>query len=66
MDSFGGFFLKEDLDETDNGLPSSELKSELDVSVENLLSTQPSSNESRTSQMGFLGHTLLIFQILEK
>jgi hypothetical protein len=46
MDSFDGLFLVEDLDKTNNGLPSSELKSELDVSVENLLSTQPSSNES--------------------
>jgi hypothetical protein len=46
MDSFDGLFLKEDLDRTDNGLPPSEIKSELDVSVGNLLSAQPSSNES--------------------
>jgi hypothetical protein len=46
MDSFDGFFLEEDSDETDNGLPSSGLKSESDVSVENLLSAQPSSKES--------------------
>jgi hypothetical protein len=46
MDSFDGLFLEEDLDKTDNGLPPSELKSELDLSVENMLSAQPSSKES--------------------
>jgi hypothetical protein len=46
MDSFDGLFLEEDLDETDNGLPPLELKSELDLSVENMLSAQPSSKES--------------------
>jgi hypothetical protein len=46
MDSFDGIFLEEDLDKTDNGLPPSELKSELDLSVENVLSAQPSSKES--------------------
>ena len=46
MDSFDGFFLEEDLDKIDNGLPPSELKSELDLSVENVLSVQPSSKES--------------------
>jgi hypothetical protein len=46
MDSFDGLFLEEDLDKTDNGLPPSELKSELDLSVENVLSAQPSSKES--------------------
>jgi hypothetical protein len=46
MDSFDGLFLEGDLDKTDNGLPPSELKSELDLSVENVLSAQPSSKES--------------------
>ena len=43
MDSFEGLFLEEDLDETDDGLPPSELKLELDVSVENLSPAQPAS-----------------------
>jgi hypothetical protein len=58
VDSFDGLFLEEDLDKTDNGLPSLGLKSELDMSVENLLSTQPSSNESVRCQRkldGILG-----------
>jgi hypothetical protein len=46
MDSFDGLFLEENSDKTDNSLPPSELKSELDLSVENMLSAQPSSTES--------------------
>jgi hypothetical protein len=38
MDSFDGLFLEEDSDKTDNSLPPSELKSELDLSVENVSS----------------------------
>jgi hypothetical protein len=58
MDSFDGLFLEEDLDKKDNGLPPSELKSELDFSVENVLSAQPSSKESVRCQIksdGILG-----------
>jgi hypothetical protein len=50
MDSFDGLFLEEDLDETDDGLPPSELKSELDVSVENFSPAQPASEESIIDQ----------------
>jgi hypothetical protein len=46
MDSFDGLFLEEDLDKVDNDLTPSELKSELNFSVENVSSTQPSSEES--------------------
>jgi hypothetical protein len=46
MDSFDGIFLEEDLDKVDNDLTPSKLKSELDFSVENVSSTQPSSEES--------------------
>jgi hypothetical protein len=46
MDSFNGLFLEEDLDKVDNDLTPSELKSELNFSVENVSSTQPSSEES--------------------
>jgi hypothetical protein len=45
MDSFDGLFLEEDVDEVDNDLPPLELKSKLDFSVEDVLSTQPSSKE---------------------
>jgi hypothetical protein len=58
MDSFDGIFLEEDLDKVDNGLPPSELKLELDLSVENVLSAQPSSKESVRCQKrldGILG-----------
>jgi hypothetical protein len=41
MDSFDGIFLEEDLDKVNNDLTPSELKSELDFSVENVSSTQP-------------------------
>jgi hypothetical protein len=50
MDSFDVLFLEEDLDKTDNCLPSSELKSELDVSVENFSPAQPASEESVRGQ----------------
>jgi hypothetical protein len=46
MDSFEGLFLEEDSDKTDNSLPPSELKSELDFPVENMSSSQPSSTKS--------------------
>jgi hypothetical protein len=46
MDSFDGLFLEEDLDKVDNDFTPSELKSELDFSVENGSSAQLSSEES--------------------
>jgi hypothetical protein len=46
IDSFDGIFVDGDLDKIDDGLPPSELKSELDLSVKNMLSSQPSSKES--------------------
>jgi len=46
MDSFDGLFIEGDLNKTDNGLPHSELKSESNLSVENMLSAQPPSNDS--------------------
>jgi hypothetical protein len=58
MDSFDGILLEEDLDKVDNCLTPSELKSELDLSVENVLSAQPSSKESIRCQKrldGILG-----------
>jgi hypothetical protein len=45
MDSFDGIFLQENSDKTDNSLPPSELKSELDLPFENMSSAQPSSTE---------------------
>jgi hypothetical protein len=58
MDSFDGLFLEEDMDQTDNSLPPSESKSELDLSVEDVSSAQPSSTESVKCQKqsdGILG-----------
>jgi hypothetical protein len=46
MDPFDALFLEEDSDKTDNSLSPSELKSELDLSVENVSSSQPSSTKS--------------------
>jgi hypothetical protein len=46
MDSFDGLFLEENSDKTYNSLPPSELKSDLDLLVENMLSAQPSSTKS--------------------
>jgi hypothetical protein len=46
MDSFDGLFLEEDLGKIDNDLSPSKLESELGFLVENLSSTQPSSEES--------------------
>jgi hypothetical protein len=69
MDYFDGIFLEENSDKTDNNVPPSKSKSELDLSVENVSSTQPASKNQlnvRNSQMGFLGHTLLVFQKLGK
>jgi hypothetical protein len=50
MDSFDGHFLEEDLDETDTGLLSSELKSELDLSVKNVSPAQSTLEESVRGQ----------------
>jgi hypothetical protein len=58
MDSFDGIFLEEELNNVNNNLTPSELKSQLDLSVENVLSSQPSSNESVRCQKrldGILG-----------
>jgi hypothetical protein len=58
MDSFDGLFLEENVDKTDNNVPPSELKSELDLSVENVSSAQPASTESVKCQRqsdGILG-----------
>jgi hypothetical protein len=46
MDYFDGIFLEENSDKTDNNVPPSESKSELDLSVENVSSTQPTSTKS--------------------
>ena len=46
MNSFDGIFLEEDLDKVYNDLTPSELKPELDFSIENLSSAQQSSEES--------------------
>jgi hypothetical protein len=56
MDFFDGLFLEEDLDKVDNGLTPSELKSELNLSVEDMLSAQPSSKESVRCQKRFVDH----------
>jgi hypothetical protein len=50
MDSFDGLFIEGDLDEANNSLPPSELKSKLDLSAEDVLSAQPSSHESARCQ----------------
>ena len=58
MDSFDGLFREENSDKTDNNVPPSGLKSELDLSVENVSSAQPASTESVKCQKrsdGILG-----------
>jgi hypothetical protein len=58
MDSFDGFFLEENSEKTDNNVPPSDSKSKLDLSVENVSSTQPTSIESVICQKqsdGILG-----------
>ena len=69
LDSFDGLFFEEDLDKVDNDLTPLELKSELDFSIENMSSSQPSSEESVRCQKksdGILGPHPLYFSEIGK
>jgi hypothetical protein len=69
MDSFDGIFLEEDLDKMKNESTPSEIKSELDFSVENVSSIHQSSEESVRCQKksdGILGPHPLYFSEIGK